>query len=279
MGKYDPLYNYLSKRTDTRIKLTFTEIESMIGDKLPISAKRYPAWWSNSQTEDHPHSRSWLDANYKTVDVGSGIDNQYMVFERYDDNDMIISEAIEYISELFAGNSDGHGADHTMRVYHNTQLLLEAYPEADGFVSLLAALLHDADDHKLFNTENNMNARSFMERKGLPSEKIEQVCGTINSVSFSHNRGKSPETLEGKIVQDADRLDAIGAIGIARTFAYGGKAGRPLTDSIEHFYDKLLLLKDELNTDVAKDMAQKRHEYMVGFLEEYFVETGYRYEG
>ena len=112
-----------------------------------------------------------------------------------------------------------------------------------------------------------------MEQKGLASETIEEVCRTINTVSFSHNRGKRPETLEGMIVQDADRLDAIGAIGIARTFAYGGKVGRPLSDSIKHFYDKLLLLKDELNTDAAKEIAQKRHEFMQEFLEEYYSET------
>ena len=122
-----------------------------------------------------------------------------------------------------------------------------------------------------------MNARSFMEQKDIPTATIDQICRKINSVSFSHNRGKTPETTEGKIVQDADRLDAIGAIGIARTFAYGGKVGRPLSNSIQHFYDKLLLLKDELNTDAARDMAQKRHDYMQGFLEEYYSETGERY--
>jgi uncharacterized protein len=189
------------------------------------------------------------------------------------EQDKIISDAIGYVKELFAGNSDGHGADHTMRVYHNAQMILAEYTEADSFVVLLSALLHDADDHKLFNTENNMNARTFMERNDIPSETIEQVCRAINSVSFSHNRGKSPETPEGKIVQDADRLDAIGAIGIARTFAYGGKVGRSLSDSIKHFYDKLLLLKDELNTDAAKKIAQKRHEFMQEFLEEYYLET------
>lgn len=189
------------------------------------------------------------------------------------EQDKIISDAIGYVKELFAGNSDGHGADHTMRVYHNAQMILAEYTEADSFVVLLSALLHDADDHKLFNTENNMNARTFMERNGIPSETIEQVCRAINSVSFSHNRGKSPETPEGKIVQDADRLDAIGAIGIARTFAYGGKVGRPLSDSIKHFYDKLLLLKDEMNTDAAKKIALKRHEFMQEFLEEYYSET------
>ncbi|WP_035797947.1 HD domain-containing protein [Butyrivibrio sp. MB2005] len=189
------------------------------------------------------------------------------------EQDKIISDAIGYVKELFAGNSDGHGADHTMRVYHNAQMILAEYTEADSFVVLLSALLHDADDHKLFNTENNMNARTFMERNDIPSETIEQVCRAINSVSFSHNRGKSPETLEGKIVQDADRLDAIGAIGIARTFAYGGKVGRPLSDSIKHFYDKLLLLKDEMNTDAAKKIALKRHEFLQEFLEEYYFET------
>ncbi|WP_035796010.1 HD domain-containing protein [Butyrivibrio sp. WCD3002] len=189
------------------------------------------------------------------------------------EQDKIISDAIGYVKELFAGNSDGHGADHTMRVYHNAQMILAEYTEADSFVVLLSALLHDADDHKLFNTENNMNARTFMERNDIPSETIEQVCRAINSVSFSHNRGKSPETPEGKIVQDADRLDAIGAIGIARTFAYGGKVGRPLSDSIKHFYDKLLLLKDEMNTDAAKKIALKRHEFMQEFLEEYYFET------
>lgn len=190
------------------------------------------------------------------------------------DKDKIIIDAIDYVKELFAGNSDGHGADHTMRVYHNTRMIIAEYPEADSFVSLLAALLHDADDHKLFNTENNMNARTFLEQKAIPAETIEQICKAINSVSFSQNRGRRPETLEGKIVQDADRLDAIGAIGIARTFAYGGKVGRPLSDSIKHFYDKLLLLKDELNTDAAKAIAQKRHDYMTDFLEEYYMETG-----
>ncbi|MBE5841495.1 MAG: HD domain-containing protein [Butyrivibrio sp.] len=185
----------------------------------------------------------------------------------------IISKAVEYVRELFAGNSDGHGADHTMRVYYNAKKIMESYPEADSFVISLAALLHDADDHKLFKTENNANARTFLSRMDVSSDKADFICEVINGVSFSQNRGKIPETLEGQIVQDADRLDAIGAIGIARTFAYGGKVGRPLDKSVKHFYDKLLLLKDEMNTDAAKDIAKKRHEYMNAFLEEYREET------
>ena len=91
----------------------------------------------------------------------------------------------------------------------------------------------------------------------------------INSVSFSKNRGKTPESIEGKIVQDADRLDAIGAIGIARTFAYGGRSGRTLEETLEHFDEKLLLLKDEMNTPEAKKMAEDRHVFMESFLKEY----------
>ncbi len=192
--------------------------------------------------------------------------------------DTIIEEAVKYVKELFAGNSDGHGADHTLRVYRNARMIMESYPKADAVVIALAALLHDVDDHKLFETENNANARAFLKKKGLPAEKIDLICETINAVSFSQNRGETPGTIEGKIVQDADRIDAVGAIGIARTFAYGGKAGRPLEESIKHFYDKLLLLKEEMNTDSAKELARKRHDYMVEFLEEYYAETGYRYK-
>jgi uncharacterized protein len=149
----------------------------------------------------------------------------------------IIQQAVEYIKLLFAGNSDGHDAEHTMRVYRNAQFILESYTEADRFITLLAALLHDADDHKLFKTENHENARCFLREHGIADETIRTICKIIGAVSFSQNRGKKPETLEGKIVQDADRLDALGAVGIARTFAYGGKAGRSLDDSIQHFHE------------------------------------------
>lgn len=185
----------------------------------------------------------------------------------------IICKAIEYVKTLFSGNSDGHDANHTLRVYKNVQLLLKSYPEADSFISLLSALLHDVDDHKLFKTENNFNARTFLKENGLSRELIDEICEVINSVSFSKNKGKTPRTLEGQIVQDADRLDAIGAIGIARTFAYGGRAGRSLEDSIQHFYDKLLLLKDEMNTEAALKIAIMRHEYMDNFLKEYCDES------
>lgn len=180
----------------------------------------------------------------------------------------IINAAIEYIEKLFAGNSDGHGVDHTMRVYRNALVIAETEP-CDKQIVALAALLHDADDHKLFKTENNANAREFLKEHNLEEKKIEQIIDIINTVSFSKNGNRKPATIEGKIVQDADRIDAMGAIGIARTFAYGGSHGRELEASIQHFRDKLLLLKDLMNTEKAKEMAKDRHEYLLGFLKEW----------
>ena len=180
----------------------------------------------------------------------------------------IIEEAKAYINNLFNNNADGQDANHSIRVYQNALKIAESFPNSDLTVISLASILHDVDDHKLFNTENNMNARIFLQSQNLESDMIERICDVINGVSFTKNRGKRPETLEGKIVQDADRLDAMGAIGIARTFAYGGKCGRSLDSSLQHFYDKLLLLKDELNTQEAKEIAEIRHEYMQGFLNE-----------
>ena len=188
-----------------------------------------------------------------------------------------IEAAIAYIEQLFQNNAGGHDAAHTLRVYQNALRIAQSEPDCDLEIVSLAALLHDADDHKLFHTENNANARSFLEEH--KAEKIEEIITAINSVSFSQNRGKRPETLEGKIVQDADRLDAIGAVGIARTFAFGGEHGRSLDSSIQHFHDKLLLLKDEMNTAVARRLAEERHTYMIGFLEEYAKEIDGNSEG
>ena len=184
-------------------------------------------------------------------------------------NDAMVNAVIEYIQKLFADNSDGHDADHSLRVYRNACWIAKAYPDADLTIIGLASLLHDADDHKLFHTENNANARRFLESNGIAPEQIEKIREIINAVSFSKNRDKHPATIEGMIVQDADRLDAIGAIGIARTFAFGGSHGRTLDSSIDHFYEKLLLLKDSMNTQAAKEMAANRHAFMLRFLDEY----------
>ena len=181
----------------------------------------------------------------------------------------IVKEATEYIRTLFQGNSDGHDFDHTMRVYRTAMEIADSEPDCDRQIVALAALLHDADDYKLFATADNANARAFLDSKNVDEATAIKICTTINSVSFSKNRDKCPELLEGKIVQDADRLDAIGAIGIARTFAYGGKHGRTLDSSIAHFHEKLLLLKAMMHTEKAKEMAESRHAFMESFLQEW----------
>ena len=185
----------------------------------------------------------------------------------------LIDAAIDYVYSLFRDNAGGHDASHTLRVYQNAMLIAEQEPGCDLEILALSALLHDADDHKLFHTENNANARSFLTQHDVEPDKIERICRAINAVSYSQNRGKRPDSLEGMIVQDADRLDAIGAIGIARTFAFGGEHGRPLDATIQHFHEKLLLLKDEMNTEAAKRIAETRQLFMVNFLEEYNEET------
>ena len=181
----------------------------------------------------------------------------------------IIDAAVGYIRNLFAENADGHGFDHSMRVYRNALRIAETEPGADLSVVSLGALLHDADDHKLFHTENNENARHFLREHNICPDTEDRICEAINAVSFSKNNGKCPDTIEGRIIQDADRLDAIGAIGIARTFAYGGKHGRTPEASIAHFHEKLLLLKDLMNTEKAREIAESRHMFMEEFLREW----------
>lgn len=186
--------------------------------------------------------------------------------------EQIIRDAIEYIRTLFEGNADGHNFDHSCRVWRNAMMIAETEPGCDPEIVALAALLHDADDHKLFSTENNANARTFLEEHGIPEEMSGRICETVNAVSFSKNKGKRPGTAEGRIVQDADRLDAMGAVGIARTFAYGGSHGRKPEGSIEHFYEKLLLLKDMMNTEKGRELAETRHAFMEEFLREWDAE-------
>ncbi|MBQ4501177.1 MAG: HD domain-containing protein, partial [Spirochaetales bacterium] len=163
--------------------------------------------------------------------------------------DTIIEDAKAYIGELFRGNSGGHDSQHSMRVYNLAMQIAGTEEGCDRTVVALAALLHDADDYKLFSTKDNANARAFLGKEGVPEVVIGRICEAINSVSFSKNGTKAPSTIEGKIVQDADRLDALGAVGIARTFAYGGEHGRSLESTIRHFHEKLLLLKDGMNTE------------------------------
>lgn len=189
------------------------------------------------------------------------------------DNNILIDETKEYIREKFSTTFDGHDADHSLRVYNNAMLICKSFSDCDVLSVSLAALLHDVDDYKLFNTENNENARLFLSKCHLRADFIDNICCIINAVSFSKNKGAVPSTIEGRIVQDADRLDAIGAVGIARTFAYSGAHGRGMEASVQHFHEKLLLLKNSMNTEKAKEIAIERHNYMLHFLEQLLQET------
>lgn len=203
----------------------------------------------------------------------------------------VIENAVKYVKQIFANDCSGHDYYHTMRVYR-LAVQIAKEENADMLIVQLAALLHDVDDAKLSpeTYATKKNAVDFMESNGLDNEIIEAVCKIIEEVSFAGTDSVVPSTIEGKCVQDADRLDAIGAIGIARTFAYGGRKIydpeiKPLVNmgkeeyrqnqnstSINHFYEKLLLLKDMMNTDAAKRIAEHRQAVMEAYLEEFIAE-------
>ena len=183
-------------------------------------------------------------------------------------NNDLIENAKEYARSLLANNYGGHDYNHTLRVYNNAVAIAKKEQGADLLIVSIAALLHDVDDYKLFNTENYQNARMFLGSNDVPEEQLYRIIEAIDSVSFSKNKDRRPSTLEGMIVQDADRLDAIGAIGIARTFAYGGEHSRPMEATVKHFDEKLFLLKDLMNTETAKSIAKGRHEFMENFIKE-----------
>lgn len=206
----------------------------------------------------------------------------------------MIENVMEYVKQIFADDCSGHDYHHTMRVYR-LAVQIAKKEKADLLIVQLTALLHDVDDAKLSPETHatKKNAVDFMESNGVDNEIIEAVCKIIEEVSFAGTDSVVPSTIEGKCVQDADRLDAMGAIGIARAFAYGGSKGRKIYDpeikslvnmskeeyqqnqnstSINHFYEKLLLLKDMMNTDAAKRMAEHRQAVMEAYLEEFMAE-------
>ena len=192
----------------------------------------------------------------------------------------MINKAMEYARGIFEADSSGHDFDHTVRVYRMAVRIAEEEQAAVDTVAL-AALLHDVDDRKISpqTCRNKERAGCFLRENGMAEEKIRHILQIISEVSFSEGNGR-PSTLEGCCVQDADRLDAMGAIGIARTFAFGGSRGRRIHDpagmdsgsSIRHFYDKLLLLKDLMNTHTGKDLAIRRDAYLRDFLDEFYAE-------
>lgn len=204
----------------------------------------------------------------------------------------ILMQTADFVRLEMEGEGTGHDWWHIYRVWQNAKAI--AVEEGgNGFVIELAALLHDIADHKFHNGDESVGpivATKFLSSLDVSTETIRQVIQIMEEISFS--KGMEPSTLEGKIVQDADRLDAIGAIGIARAFAYGGYKEReiynpntPPTEyatkeeykknsnpTVNHFYEKLLLLKDLMNTTKGKAMAEKRHIFMENYLDQFYME-------
>lgn len=209
--------------------------------------------------------------------------------------DQIISKTIDFVKDKLSGAEGGHDWFHIQRVYKNA-LLISEREKVNLFIVSLGALLHDIADSKFHEGDETVGpkvAREFLNTLKVNNDIIEHVIKIIENISFKggneHQKFRSPEL---DVIQDADRLDAIGAIGIARCFNYGGFKNRALYDpeivpdlsmnkeeyksskapTINHFYEKLLLLKNKMNTQTGKKLADKRHVFMEQFLEQFYKE-------
>lgn len=200
----------------------------------------------------------------------------------------------EYVKEKLSMDSSGHDYWHIERVVNNAQKILP-FETADNLKVIVSAWLHDIGDYKLNNGKDKTKEIVFPLLISLEFSEdfAEEIIQIISEVSYKGGHNSTPSSLEAKIVQDADRLDAIGAVGIARAFAYGGSKGRELYNpeespneyidmdsykkntscTINHFYEKLLKLKDLMNTETAKKIALERHNYMINFLDEFHKEV------
>lgn len=216
------------------------------------------------------------------------------------DKELIINKTKEFVKEKLYGEGSGHDWYHIERVYNLSKYLAKK-ENADFFIVEMTALLHDIDDWKFSsnNTTDTTTTENFLKSSGVTEEDLIKIIKIIKTMSFKGGVvDSSQDTIEGKVVQDADRLDAIGAIGIARTFAYGGSKNRVIYDpnikpinfnsldevkssdnhTINHFSEKLLKLKDRMNTKSAKEIAIARHKYMEEFLNEFYYEWNFNME-
>jgi len=205
----------------------------------------------------------------------------------------IIKKTVEFSKDKLKNGTIGHEWSHTERVRKIAKEIAQK-EKADMFIVEISALLHDVFDHKFFDEKlAQEKIEKYLRQFKLDKGTEEHIKNIVANISFKGAGVKNKiSTLEGKVVQDADRLDAIGAIGIARVFSYGAHANREFYDpkikpvlhtspekyknakstSINHFYEKLLLLKDRMNTQAAKKMATKRHRFLEEFLKEFFAE-------
>ncbi|MFA9187213.1 HD domain-containing protein [Flavobacterium magnesitis] len=207
----------------------------------------------------------------------------------------LINNTILFVKQKLENAEGGHDWFHIERVYKNA-LLIAKEENCHLEIVQLGALLHDIADSKFHDGDESLGpkvARRFLESQDVSEDTIDAVINIIENISFKGgNFEKKINSIELDIVQDADRLDALGAIGIARTFNYGGFKNRTLYDpeiapnlnmskeeyknsqapTINHFYEKLLLLKDKMNTETGKQIAQQRHHFMESFLAQFYAE-------
>ena len=186
----------------------------------------------------------------------------------------ILQKTKQFVLSEMAKNDAAHDEGHILRVVSLVQTLCRAYPEADAYRAELLAWLHDMNDDKLASNVGMGFVSAFLQSIGTATEDIRFVSEALPYISYrKHPKLSADVPLEIRIVQDADRIDAIGAVGIARTFAFGGAKNRDLDDSLNHFDEKLLLLYDLLSTDEAKRIALPRHEFLKAFYAQYKEET------
>ena len=213
------------------------------------------------------------------------------------DKNLMIKKTKDFVKEKLYGEGSGHDWFHIERVYNLSKFIAEK-ENADLFIVEMTSLLHDIDDWKFSKgtDTNTTTTENFLASISVPKNDINKIISIIKTMSFKGGVVDSTQnSIEGKVVQDSDRLDAIGAIGIARTFAYGGSKGRQIYDpsinpieftsleqvknagnhTVNHFYEKLLKLKDLMNTNTAKEIAEKRHKFMENFLEEFYSEWNF----
>ena len=209
------------------------------------------------------------------------------------EKELLLKLTANFVKSVLEGDSSGHDWWHIFRV-RNLALRIARSEGADLFLVELSALLHDVDDWKLSSNESGgEKTKNWLKSCGVDEHIVDRICVIIDGVSFKGaGVNTSTNDIECKVLQDADRLDAIGAIGIARTFAYGGSRGRGIYDptvlpemhsdfenykksnspTLNHFYEKLLLLKDLMQTTMGRNLAQDRHEFMVRYLDQFYAE-------
>lgn len=207
--------------------------------------------------------------------------------------EQVYERIVEFLEGELGVDSSGHSIDHAIRVFRIAKHISKK-EGGNERVTLISALVHDVIDAKLFEDVVAQKAKLFLflQMIGCTQSELEQIFYIIENISYKGGNGEAVKTLEAQIVQDADRLDAIGAIGIGRTFMYGGAKGSKMFDEniepidfadevayrnhqgtvINHFYEKLFKLKDLMNTETAKEIANHRHQVMEAFVKEFLSE-------